>query len=308
MAFDYDSLFNKSRVLIDKSIVSRNAAVLEDCQLWAALAQELLAKAALAHIHPALVADPTCADSLFAACGKAIGAKRKSIQAKTVYARMRQLSPQFDQQALDFCMLMAARRNAHLHSGEVPYVGMALDAWAPKYWSVAKVLLQLQGKSLNDWVGDNEAVRLEEVIAARTTALEHSVEARVAARRAEFLQKYPEGSKQREALDAQRKALASAMPKFPDYAADLIQSEDCPSCGFPGGLACERMHDEPVEVEADEGWEYYLNVSYEAQGFRCDVCGLLLRGREELEAADLNPDIEIEEPWEPDHDEDYGND
>ena len=308
MTFDYDSLFDKSRLLIEKSIAARNANQSDDCQLWAAFAQEILAKAALARIHPALVADPGCSDSLFAACGRSTDNRKRlrSIPAKKTYDRIRTLFQEFDSEKVKFCEEMANSRNAQLHSGETPYADEDLK-WVPKYWSACIVLLELQGKSLTDWIDDNEAVGIEEVVNKKMTALQHLVEARIEAKRQEFQRRYPEGSKQRKALQQQRETVlqqqereaALQRPRSVDIpwpysinvASDITVPEECPACRFQGGLACKRRHDGPVTVEP---FERTLIVLYEALEFQCEICGLRLNGREELKIAEVKPEIEAD--------------
>ena len=309
MTFDYNSLFNKSRQLIEKSIVARNADQLDDCQLWAALALEILAKATLAGIHPALVADPNCSDSLFAACGRPeVGTNRRSISATIAYMRIKKLTLRFDQQ---FCLEMADRRNAQLHSGEMPYTDMRLDDWMPKYWSVCKEFLKQQGKSLQDWVGDDEAGSAEEIVKKRMTALQQAVWAKIKARREEFQAKYPDGSVQREALQVHdvkqqethhqlERDVVQQHPQTADipwpYAvyvvSNVTKSERCPACHFQGVLTCQRINDGPVTVEPC--FHGSLMEVWEALAFRCEICGLRLDGREELEIARVETEIHIE--------------
>jgi hypothetical protein len=62
-----DALYAKSKVYIKRGFRAQQAGEVEEYQLWASLALELLAKAALSAIHPALVADPTHPESLLAA-------------------------------------------------------------------------------------------------------------------------------------------------------------------------------------------------------------------------------------------------
>lgn len=136
LTFNYDSLFNKSRQFVGKSVEARNAGQLGECQLWAANALELLAKSTLAKIHPALVAAPQNDKSLLAACGVAAqsGFKNyRTINAKTAYTRIHRLSGSNSTFDHEFCSDIAERRSAELHSGETPYLDMKLDDWLPQY-------------------------------------------------------------------------------------------------------------------------------------------------------------------------------
>src|SRR6266446_2822176 len=58
-ALERDALYAKSQVYIRRGLRAQADNDTEEYQLWASLALELLGKAALAKVHPALVADPT---------------------------------------------------------------------------------------------------------------------------------------------------------------------------------------------------------------------------------------------------------
>lgn len=130
-AFNPESLFNKSKVYIDRATRARDDGDDSSFHLWGAIALELLGKSALANIHPALVADPSDLNSLLAACGVPSGKHLRSIAAKTLFERLRTVFNEFDRAACDQCMKMMNRRNAELHSGQAPIVGLDPRAWIP---------------------------------------------------------------------------------------------------------------------------------------------------------------------------------
>ena len=70
VAYDDNALFAKSQLYISRGYKASQGNDLEEYQLWAALALELLGKSTLAWVSPTLVADPQCVESLFAACGR----------------------------------------------------------------------------------------------------------------------------------------------------------------------------------------------------------------------------------------------
>jgi hypothetical protein len=277
--FEYDTLFEKARLFIAHGIEARNSGAPVIWQLNAALSLEVLAKAALASVHPVLVADPTSEESLLAACGRQVGTTRKSLGAVATFNRVRKLWPGFTKTHIDFCTAMAARRNAHLHSGELPFADVPDSAWVSVFWDTTKTLLAAQNKTLVDVVDGAEAQRVEALIAERITALEHAIQARVASHRAAFNEKYPARSAQRRALDTQRAQGSLVRPSFADLAPEMIQTEPCPACGYNGATAFERLHDEPttLPVNADEEtgevdeWRSFLLVHYGAVAFRSSV-------------------------------------
>ena len=303
--FERDALFAKSIVFIKRALAHRDGNHPDEFQLWAALALELLGKFALAAIHPALIADPHNAASLFAACGRPISTTEKTITGKTVFARLRHLDKKFDDKTEKFCNAIAMRRNEELHSGKAPFAAFLPDAWLPKYWETCSVILAIQNSSLKEWIGPDEAAGADLIVSKAITALEHAVSARIVAAKESFGKKHS-----RDTLEALR-----AIPwpfGRPTLGNQLEQDEQCPACGLTARLGFDQVAEELLEqtyTEDDESgpWFELVKVSYAADEFACSACGLRLKGRDELAAADLPLDTEMEEEREPEWESDYGN-
>lgn len=304
-ALERDVLFAKSIVFIKRALAHRDGNRPDEFQLWAALALELLGKSALAAIHPALIADPQNVHSMFAACGHPISTIVKTIPGKTVFSRLRHLDKKFDDKTETFCNAIAERRNAELHSGEAPFAAFLPDAWLPKYWETCSTILAMQGMSLKEWVGSDEAAGADLVISRAISALEHAVSARILAARESFAEKY--SVKALEALQAIPWPFGR-----PALGGQLEQEEKCPACGLAALLAFEHITEEPLEQTYTEGgepepWLEQVKVFYAADEFACLACGLRLDGQDELAAADLPLDTEMVEEREPEWESDYGN-
>src|SRR6266705_6622748 len=108
-ALEAEALYTKSQVYIARGLRAQRAGEADEYQLWGSLALELLGKAALAKVHPALVADPTHYQSLFAACGRQISPDIKTITAKTLFERLGHIEKDFDSRHQRFCEQMALR-------------------------------------------------------------------------------------------------------------------------------------------------------------------------------------------------------
>ena len=188
-------------------------------------------------------------------------------------------------------------RNQGWYTGEIPYAGMEIGEWMPKYWKACDVLLKLQGQSLSDWIAEDEAKIAEAVIHKWMTALQYSVRVKIKSSQQKF-QGYPESSMQRESLEQQEQQKqreasqpvinAESLPCPYPYklvvASEITKSERCPACGFQDILACKRIHDGPVTVEP---YQSMLAVLYQPLKFQCETCGLRLDGQEELEASGM---------------------
>lgn len=312
-SFSFDALWAKSKVFIDRGLVARDDGNDGDFHLWAAISLELLAKARLAKIHPALVADPNDQKSLLYACGAGSPVQIRSISAKTVYERLSAIDPKFDKQTKDFCMTMANRRNAELHSGESPTIGLNPKAWIPAFWKAVDVILKAQGKALADWVTESEATGIQKILTDTAQLLEQAVIARIRRRKDEFADRFAAADDDAKRRTVFQSASRSPLPQWVARA-DALERCGCPACGSSGWLLGYETDtdivDEVAEVD-DRFGEFPLvivDVTYTVDAFRCIECGLELNGIEEVAIADLPSQFHQETEMEPDYEPDYGND
>lgn len=309
-----EALYAKSKLYIRRGFRAQADKDTEEYQLWASLALELLGKAALAKVHPALVADPTHFQSLFAACGRPISTDIKTITAKTLFERLGHIDKAFDSRHQKFCEQMALRRNAELHSGESPFSGMSAEAWEREFWGAIQTVLEMLDETLESWLGAEEAKAPAKIIEQAEEALQWAVQHRVSRRKEQFEKDY--------ANPAQRAKVVtdSKMLRWNDFTWDGSDRIKCPSCGslgFLGGtLWSEEVIDsEPGWAETDEDGIAYgelptetVRKSFSCEIFECPVCGLHLYGTKEIAAADLPDEFELEEERERHFEEEYGND
>ncbi len=311
LAFDHEALWAKSVLFIKRGLRERDARDYAGFQLWGAVALELLGKAALARVHPALVVDPTHAESLFAACGRPAGVERRTITAKTLFERLRRLNPRFDKQAQDFSLTLAIRRNGELHSGEAVYAGIKLESWVKHYWKVAALVLETQARGLADWIGEEEAKAAQEVIDEAMTALKQAIDGRVRTQREKFDKQFPPGSPERAELVARHKGGALVRWRdFQPYGWDHHIAIECPACKCDGMLAGPSIGEEKVELEFDEGeepWTELFDITCSSEAYRCRACDLKLDGLDEIEAAEIDSEFEVQEEREPEYEEEYAN-
>jgi hypothetical protein len=133
-----EALYTKSEVYIRRGLRAQANEDTEEYQLWASLALELLGKAALAKVHPALIADPQHFQSILAACGRELSPDVRTIVARTLFERLHHIDKAFDVRHEKFCIQIAVRRNAELHSGESPFSGMASETWEREFWGAVE--------------------------------------------------------------------------------------------------------------------------------------------------------------------------
>lgn len=313
-ALAQEALYAKSQVYIRRGFRAQADRDTEEYQLWASLALELLGKAALASVHPALVADPTHYQSLFAACGRQISADIKTITAKTLFERLGHVDKAFDSRHQKFCEQMALRRNAELHSGESPFSGMSAEAWEREFWGAVQTVLGMLDETLESWLGAEEAKAPAKIIEQAEEALQWAVQHRVSRHKEQFEKEHANPARRAKAVKE------SKMLKWNDLTWDGWDRINCPSCrslGFLGGTLWneEVIDNEPGWGETGEDGEPYgepptetVKKSFTCEIFECPVCRLHLYGTREMAAADLPDEFDLEEERERHFEEEYGND
>lgn len=308
-AFSSNALFSKSKIYMLRGLRAKNEGVLDEYQLWASLALELLAKSSLSSIHPALVADPTHYQSLFSACGHPLSPDVKTITAKTLFDRLSHVSKDFDKRIQKFCEQQALRRNSEIHSGESPFSGMSPDAWEAKFWHAAHTLLDIQGKELEQWLGADEAQAPRQLLVDARKALTMMVETRIAHASEDFKSSHKSEKKREELIEASKSVKPWGHFDRFDYAVDSYELCECPACkgmGVIGGT----QYDEEVseEQDPDDPFTEYVDITYATEEFVCLVCGLHLHGAQEINVSSLPDEFYDTEEREREFEPDYGND
>lgn len=306
-ALDPDAIFDKAKLYIAKAFARKDAGDLEEYQLWASLALELLGKAALARIHPSLIADPTHSESIIAASGIKKFPDIKTITAKTLFERLQKIISHFDEKAKDFCTQIALRRNAELHSGEAAFGATRQDALEAKYWHACQIILDYMESSLDDWLGANQAQAPKAIIKHAAEAKQKAVTVRVSHAKEAF--EAHKKNEQKRLLEEAKSCEVFHYKNLFTLIGDHEWACQCPACGGKAFLAGIRVDEDVVETYGNEDgvWEQ-VEIYYSAEQFRCPVCRLTLDGSDEIEYANINTEHSEIEEREMEYEPDYGND
>lgn len=308
-ALDKESLYAKSQVYIRRGLRAHGHGDTEEYQLWASLALELLGKAALAGVHPALVADPTHVQSLFSACGRQIASDIKTIGAKTLFDRLSHIDKAFDSRHQKFCDQIAIRRNAELHSGESPFSGMDATVWEREFWGAIEVILNMQFLSLESWLGAQDAKAPQELLKQAEKATFWAVKNRISRSREDFEVKYKDPKKRSELIALGSNRSQNDFSKKFNVEIDEIVRDECPACGTSGFLGCHLWQEEVVdEVNPDDPMIEYTDETYTCEEFVCTTCDLHLFGTKEVAAAGFDNEFVVRVERERDFEPGYGND
>lgn len=303
-----ETLYSKSQVFIKRGLRAKNENELEEYQLWASLALELLGKSSLSTVHPALVADPTHYQSLFAACGRSLSPNVKTIAAKTLFERLGHISKKFDLRLQQFCEKLALRRNSEIHSGESPFSGMNIDAWEKEFWYAVQTMLSLQDKDLDEWVGAAGSSIPKQLLIDANRAVQMAVQIRITYSKEDFEKKYKNPTV-REDLIA--KSHDIRYQEYIDHFNDDIESYElyeCPACKSMGILGGVLMDSEFSGYKDENPFIGYMDNMYISEEFYCAICHLHLFGEREINAAKIPEEFNKIEEEELDFSPDYGND
>lgn len=260
-AWDPQALYDKAERYIQQAQALDKDAW--DYALWTSLSLELLARAALANVHSALLAEPDKTGSnLISALGFEPVEKKfspKSIIISEVFRRLTIVLPEFLAEHESFGVQHTGQRNAELHSGEMGFDGIKGASWQPRFYSTCSVLLASMGMALEDFVGADEAQAAEQLMEAAADESAKAVKGDVEAHRKVWEAKSHE---ERATLVAQADLWATRQ---------VGHRVRCPACdsvalvfGRAVAAATQRLEDDMI-IEKQE---------YLPSHFECIACGL----------------------------------
>lgn len=269
-----DSLWAKSKIYCDFAFDSEPDSPL--FPLLASVALELLGKAALARIHPVLIADPRGEGTnvLYA-----FGVPTKSphtIVAKSVFTRLTQLVPEFSQEDEEACLLMAERRNRELHSGVLAYEGVSSSQWLDDFYRVAKVLCDFVGKDVTDLLGSTRGTEAKEVSSETRKKAEANVRKAISEAQRRFAAMGEPERKERDKV--------SAYSSWHNVAGQTAKMVGCPACERRALLMVRLVAERPAEIDGDT---IYQTDVLSPRALRCPICELELHGTAELKVVGL---------------------
>jgi hypothetical protein len=306
-ALSDEALYAKSKVYIGRALAARDRKSMDEYQLWASFALELLGKSALAAVHPCLIADPQSPASLFAAAGMSIGTDIKTIIAKTLFERLTHVSKRFDKKTQEYCLNMSLKRNAELHSGELPFEAAIQSAWEGRFWHTAEIVLEMKRQTIESWLGANDAKAPKELLAAYTHAVSQAAKVRIETA-AEIFAALPKAEREERHARAARLETWEMYRKF-RLLSDGIWETQCPACSSKAFLAgVKYSEDVSPDQEGAEPYEDIVDIYYVSEEFTCPSCGLTLDSRDEIEAAGLDVEHHETEVRQREYEPDYGND
>lgn len=270
-AWSAEALFSKA--LLHVGEMERYTANDWQFGFWSSLSLELIARAALAHVSPTLLANIKDWRNVYYALGKPATTRQftpVSITTREVLLILKELLPGLTKELLDFCVEHCVRRNAELHSGEEVFARLGTSEWLPKYYASCEVLLGSLGKSLPDLFADPDAAH-DMILSLQDTAAK-AVERDIRAHTQIWDQKSPEDQ---EAAKAQAAAWATR------HAGHRVK---CPSCGCPVLIRGSSQGAVTTAIGEDGIVQRQTMVP---SALECVACGLKISGLSRLSACGL---------------------
>lgn len=243
--------------------------------LWSTLALELIARAALAHTSPVLLADASNWRNLTYALGYQPTARKfapSSVAIREVIERLEELEPKVTPEIAGFCKQHLQRRNTELHSGELIFSELGTSKWLPRFYLALRTLLAVMGKELQDVV--SEPSTAQSMIEALEDEAAKAIEKEIKAHQKVWSKK-SEGER--------ATAIAQATAWATRHAGHRV---DCPSCSSPALLQGSPSGAVSTEIDEKEG-EIIQRQTMLPTSFECIACGLRISGLSKLAACGL---------------------
>lgn len=270
-----DALYMKS----ERYIQNMNEFNSDDWEygLWSSLSLELLARAALSNISPALLADSDGKNS--SSLQHALGFQPteekflpKSIAISEVFKRLTSLLPNFTKEHESFGIQHTGMRNSELHSGEPAFEGVKGSSWQPRYFRTCEILLESMGLTLEKYVGKDEAKAAQKMIVAAADESAKAVKGDLEAHKKVWSAK---STKERKTLGDQALVWASRS------SGHRVSCPACESQALVIGEAVSAPTQRLVDGDIVETQEYLPNL------FQCVACGLKVSGLSRLAVIGL---------------------
>ncbi|MFI0939133.1 hypothetical protein [Streptomyces sp. NPDC021020] len=276
-SLSYEALFEgaKKFALSAWSAHNQDTSHFEIFLLHAGVSIERLAKAALARQSPVLLMETNAKEDLLLFFAGAISSVEKgrirTVSASGAIARLRKLAVlQQKDTALDD--LIELRNGvAHLSAS----VAEDFDPAATFARTTVELLGYLQEDPLEYW--GRMAPLADVVLSKSRSEIERRVSLQIASARHRFEERFD--GLQADAMDTYRASATTVGPALHQAGdeAYLSQSHRCPACASPASVDAKLvLNHEPSE-----------EILFEVVALGCEHCHLILEGREELEAADV---------------------
>ncbi len=268
-----DALFSKAQRYIEIMLEKEHADW--EFGFWSALSLEILVRASISNISPALIADGKDWNNILYAVGNDPNQQKftpKSADISDLLKRAENLFPEFTREMLNFSIAHINKRNSELHSGALPFEGVGSSSWLPMFYAVCKVLVTSIGETLESLLGKEVAEEAESHIVALLDESAKSVKGTINAHRTIWDEK----------TDEEKSKLSKK--------SDLLSTRhdghrvNCPACSSVALVQGRSVGTPKTTVDQDGIIEKQTMLP---ASFECTACGLKISGYSKLVACGL---------------------
>lgn len=268
-----DALFSKAQRYVQK-MAEQDPSDWE-FGFWSALILEMLVRASISRISPALVADGKDWNSILYAVGTEPNQKKfnpKSAAITELLNRAESIFPDFTREMLNFSISHINKRNSELHSGALPFDDVGSSTWLPSFYSVCEVLVRHLDESLESLFDEEMAEDAKLQISAFKDENAQSVKGIIKAHETIWNEKSEEEKTQ---LRKQAELLST---KHNGHRVT------CPACNSRASLQGSSVGAPKTILDEDGITE---KQSMLPTSFECTACGLKITGLSKLVACGL---------------------
>ncbi len=292
-AWDSDALRTKASLYFERAFAAENEEDAELFALWMHLGLELLERAAVAKVNPALLSLAGKPASLLYGLGlepQADPLGLVSAQAETVIGLCEKFVQGFGKGEAVVCHEARRRRNAELHTAAAAMTNLE-SGWLGRVFATCKVLAAHLEVDLAQLFGSEEAEQAERLIAKDAASVHKEVRAaineagKVAAKLSAPARAERENEAKMELLDTGHGPLGGGGgPR-------VLREVPCPGCSTKVALRGEVVRSGTPRVDED-GQLVQTDVALPTQ-LECPVCELQLSGLAQLTDAGLGDPVPL---------------
>lgn len=286
-AYDPEGLWLKAKLFVNRAM-DDDPRSFDERAMWATLALELLAKAALSNQSPLLIADPNDDASLLGASGL-VGHEGgfKSVRAATIYRRCKRAFRPFDEKKAE---KFAVARNEYLHGGGITFGAIPEHIWWADFWSLAAPLIDAHDKDIEDFVGARRALTVQGHLQNNKMYLAERVESLLSRAKTRYEDRRSGRMSTARTRQWKTERELSAGLRY-------STSQTCPACNESGLLEAEEVENMRIESwgYAEEAFDYQGVADAMADSFVCEHCQLVLNDYELLEATEIDTTFHVED-------------
>jgi hypothetical protein len=239
---------------------------------------ELLARSALAHISPTLLADPDPSHQnlLHALNLGSLKSKRKSLITIQVLSLCQSIIPNFTEYHFKISSAIINQRNEEVHTGSAAFEEYPTSQWIAGLYKCCKILSEFQEESLNSLLGDEIETEANIILAEIEEEVIGKTKSLIAAHKKVFENK----------LDDVKIKLTEESEKNSERLSYRGHHRvKCPSCNGLATIIGEPYGKENIETKDNR---IIVRQSILPTKFHCIACELKINGYNALTAANLS--------------------